>query len=436
MPIGKRSRSRQTTSGRILTNWKWWGLIALLILVPSPLPGGQENDLLNIRNGALVLSATGHYGGRWNAVSLLDGTYASGWSSVKDNPYPNTFVIELAQQYSLTSFAMDTTGAAELTLPGISVRDFELYGSTTSGKEDFYLILSGEADRGRRKIFLLEKPIEARWLKLVILSNWGNTSHAELMELEAYGEPVGDVPLQRPFHGIYKTNYGLMRLEQRGSLIAGCYEIDNGRLAGSTDGRVLKFRWWEDGPLSGVALMVLSADGNFMNGLWYERGQPKGVWYGNRVTDGRMPKCEVPPEFFTAVSMEETGVSKPVEETSLRKSIDKKPGPTGLYDIYFDSDSAAITPEFEAKLLENFRVLQILPSQKIIVEGHTDSTHTRKYNLGLSQRRAQAVVEWLIENGIEADRLEAKGYGESRPAANNSTPEGKALNRRVEIKPQ
>jgi outer membrane protein OmpA-like peptidoglycan-associated protein len=46
------------------------------------------------------------------------------------------------------------------------------------------------------------------------------------------------------------------------------------------------------------------------------------------------------------------------------------------------------------------------------------------------------VVEWLIENGIEADRLEAKGYGESRPAADNSTPEGKALNRRVEIKPQ
>ncbi len=73
------------------------------------------------------------------------------------------------------------------------------------------------------------------------------------------------------------------------------------------------------------------------------------------------------------------------------------------------------------------------PSQKIIIEGHTDSTYTREYNLELSLRRAQAVAGWLIEHGVDASRLEAKGYGEFRPIADNNTEEGRALNRRVEM---
>ncbi len=73
------------------------------------------------------------------------------------------------------------------------------------------------------------------------------------------------------------------------------------------------------------------------------------------------------------------------------------------------------------------------PTRKVIIEGHADSTHTEDYNLELSLRRALAVVEWLIEHGVDPKRLEAKGYGESRPVADNSTLEGRALNRRVEM---
>ena len=81
----------------------------------------------------------------------------------------------------------------------------------------------------------------------------------------------------------------------------------------------------------------------------------------------------------------------------------------------------------------NLTALQNSMPRKITLKGHTDSTNTEAYNLALSLRRAQAVMAWLVEHGLDASRLEAKGYGEFRPVADNSTEEGRALNRRVEI---
>ena len=70
---------------------------------------------------------------------------------------------------------------------------------------------------------------------------------------------------------------------------------------------------------------------------------------------------------------------------------------------------------------------------KVVVEGHTDSTGSRSLNTDLSQRRAQAVVDYLISKGIEATRLSARGYGPDRPIADNATSEGRAKNRRVQF---
>jgi len=68
------------------------------------------------------------------------------------------------------------------------------------------------------------------------------------------------------------------------------------------------------------------------------------------------------------------------------------------------------------------------------VQGHTDNTGTREHNLELSQKRAGSVVAYLVEKGVEAGRLEAKGYGPDVPIADNATPEGQEQNRRVEFK--
>jgi outer membrane protein OmpA-like peptidoglycan-associated protein len=71
----------------------------------------------------------------------------------------------------------------------------------------------------------------------------------------------------------------------------------------------------------------------------------------------------------------------------------------------------------------------------IEVAGHTDSRGSDAYNIKLSQRRAEAVRDYLISKGIAADRLSAKGYGESQPVADNATDEGRFKNRRVELVP-
>ncbi len=93
-----------------------------------------------------------------------------------------------------------------------------------------------------------------------------------------------------------------------------------------------------------------------------------------------------------------------------------------------------LTPKSQKIIDQIAAILQKHPGIKIEIAGHTDSDGTAERNLKLSQRRAEAVKRYLIKKGIPAERLVAKGYGESRPLVKNDTPAHKQLNRRVEFK--
>ena len=105
-----------------------------------------------------------------------------------------------------------------------------------------------------------------------------------------------------------------------------------------------------------------------------------------------------------------------------------------LRGIGFDFDSARIKPEFEPVLDVAVQELRDSPDVRVEVAGHTDSTGDEAYNQGLSERRAASVVEYLVGKGIDRSRLEAAGYGESQPVADNANRDGRAQNRRVELK--
>lgn len=105
-----------------------------------------------------------------------------------------------------------------------------------------------------------------------------------------------------------------------------------------------------------------------------------------------------------------------------------------LEGVNFEYDSAELTPESLPVLDKSGQLLVDVPEMRVRIEGHTDSDGTAEYNQGLSQRRAEAVKLYLVKRfNLDAKRIEARGYGESMPVASNETPQGKALNRRVEF---
>jgi outer membrane protein OmpA-like peptidoglycan-associated protein len=103
------------------------------------------------------------------------------------------------------------------------------------------------------------------------------------------------------------------------------------------------------------------------------------------------------------------------------------PGPN------FDFNKASLTPAGRTKVTDAARVLKDHPNLTVAIEGFTDSVGSDEYNMRLSERRATTMTNHLVEDGISRSRLHPKGYGESRPVADNSTAEGRARNRRVEI---
>lgn len=104
-----------------------------------------------------------------------------------------------------------------------------------------------------------------------------------------------------------------------------------------------------------------------------------------------------------------------------------------LDGVTFDTDTARLKIGSRVTLDRVARSLNAWPEARVVIDGHTDSTNTDSYNLRLSRERSAAVCEYLVDKGVASSRLKEKGYGESRPIADNATMAGRASNRRVEL---
>jgi outer membrane protein OmpA-like peptidoglycan-associated protein len=104
-----------------------------------------------------------------------------------------------------------------------------------------------------------------------------------------------------------------------------------------------------------------------------------------------------------------------------------------IYGVLFDFNKSTLQPASDPVLQKILDLLKRTPALKLEIQGHTDNVGNDAYNQTLSEARAKAVVTWLTQNGVAAVRLTAKGYGKTRPIADNATDAGRAKNRRVEI---
>lgn len=137
-----------------------------------------------------------------------------------------------------------------------------------------------------------------------------------------------------------------------------------------------------------------------------------------------------------ALEKDRTALSNRLEH-ALSQVADTKASARGLIvslpDILFDTNQAELKSQAQLIIAKMAGIMHVMPDLTIAVEGHTDATGNADYNLKLSERRAQSVVTFLQEQGIEKDRMTFVGMGSANPVAANDTAEGRAKNRRVEL---
>ena len=151
-------------------------------------------------------------------------------------------------------------------------------------------------------------------------------------------------------------------------------------------------------------------------------------------TGGRSPGG---PETSPPVRVAESpaaAVPAPAESTAAAETARPPAAPVLDFPVLlFAFDRARPTPQSERRLQEAITLLKQHPGLRVELAGHTDSSGARSYNRRLSERRAAAIADRMIAAGIDASRLQTRGYGEGQPRAENRSRAGRALNRRVEI---
>lgn len=144
----------------------------------------------------------------------------------------------------------------------------------------------------------------------------------------------------------------------------------------------------------------------------------------------------------------------PIDSTSKRKPVEREVTPPAVPDtttvrpvpmikadtlivlgaeLLFESDKSTLRSEHFAMLTPVVEYLLSHPERSVKISGHTDNTGSGQHNLALSKRRADVVAEYLVDNGVDADRLQTFGLGSTKPIALNTTDEGRKKNRRVEL---
>src|SRR5580698_2050369 len=266
------------------------GALALLFatLTARAQSGTEEINLLSWGAGALVVQSppSESASGQWSTDSLLDEFKDTGWANKRGDLTPKAIVFELAQTSEISSVAFDTA---------------QVYSRERSAK-DVTVAISDRQDGGFIEIarislaamkdgqkFPLKTAATGRYIKLTVINNYGDSQFMEIMNIYAYGKPLGKRPILADNSGTFSSSYGNFHIQQIGITVTGCYEHFNGLIEnGGFDGRVLRFTWSSEPSGSregGPAIIIFSDDGKSFTGHWWHTGQSNANdWNGTRIS--------------------------------------------------------------------------------------------------------------------------------------------------------
>ena len=135
---------------------------------------------------------------------------------------------------------------------------------------------------------------------------------------------------------------------------------------------------------------------------------------------------------FGTYGAQQVAVAEEAKEVVVEETQEPALSHIHAFNVEFPSDSAVVDPAYYPEIQDFAKYMEQNPEKTAIINGHTDSTGSAAYNQKLSEKRAVSVKNEIVKQGISAERLEAKGYGEEKPIASNKTREGRQKNRRVE----
>lgn len=393
-----------------------------IILAVALLPAAQAQDvmppedLLTLAKGTVLVSASVDEN---RALALTDGDPESNWNaSTKKFPPPYVFIFELVAPATITEVGIIGAGQRPGGVAGGSAGNVSVEGSSEGPESGYIPLATIDAAPDGATMAPSAAAVPLRWLRFTV--NAAQSPEAAWLyftEVVAHGELTPPDDPER-FTGVFQSGRAdFIELKQNGASLTGCFVENGGRslgtLSGSVNDGVALLNWTSDQGITGKALMTVDSSGA-LAGVRY-RQRSRYAWGGPLAPEGITTPCsDVVPVNPIVSALQEAGEVQ-------------------IYGILFDHDSDVPKASSHAALEQLREALSSETALDVVIEGHTDSDGDDAYNLDLSQRRAASVVAWLVDAGIAAGRLEPAGKGEGEPVASNSTADGKALNRRVDV---
>ncbi len=441
------------------------GLAQVLLTVAAvvPLPAQVQNLAARSAGGELVFFTSQYNSSDWRADQLIDGSANGGWAGQSNGAqavviaFKGRGLAEVADvvinpytRESNTTWAKDVEIQVSTTYP---FRDFVSVGRFTLVNE------------GRDQVFSFTQPTRVRYLKVIFHTNYGGT-YMEAGEIKVMGRLLPDAPPALRYTDVAAAERG-GRIER----FAGEYNSttwaaanllapDGGdQWAGKSAGaQEVVIALPQVVPITDIAInnyakeaptnWVREADVEISASSSYKGFQPVGKLRMAPVGDLHTISLASPMDAqYVKVIFQSNGGGGYMEAARIRvfqaetaaggETVAAQLKATGRavwHGITFGTNSAAIVSGSEAVLHEIAELLRSNPDWELTIEGHTDDVGTAESNLALSQKRADAVKKWLVEQErVAAVRLNTVGYGMTKPIDDNRTEEGRARNRRVEL---